>query len=186
MILETTEMRTPVGPVAIYAREGRLCGLEFADATDRRGGLHRTFERRWGAYRTTSAANPAGVVSRLAEYFAGTIDAIDAIDVDVAGTPFEQRVWAALRAIRAGTTRTYAQQAAIIGRPSAVRAVGTANGRNPIALVIPCHRVIATGGGLGGYGGGLDRKRWLLAHEARHAGSPELEFGEPVPLTARS
>ena len=106
---------------------------------------------------------------QLAEYFAGTRTAFD-LPLAPAGTPFQMAAWNALLAIPYGTTRSYAEQAAAIRRPTAVRAIGAANGRNPIAIVIPCHRVIAADGSLGGYAGGLEAKRHLLAHEARHAG----------------
>src|SRR5262249_16789773 len=144
--------------------------------------------RHFGASGTVRASDPASTVTALAAYFAGDLQALDRVPVDLRGTPFQLPAWAALREIPAATTPTYAQQAAAVGSPRAVRAVGSANGRNPVSLVIPCHRVVATGGGLGGYGGGLDRKRWLIAHEAAHArgskdvkgASPQLVLGVPV------
>jgi methylated-DNA-[protein]-cysteine S-methyltransferase len=99
--------------------------------------------------------------NQLDAYFAGGLREFD-LDLDPVGTPFERSVWDAVNAIPYGTTSTYRELAAAIGRPTAVRAVGTANGRNPLPIVIPCHRVIGTDGTLRGYGGGLDRKRWLL------------------------
>ena len=105
------------------------------------------------------------IAAALSAYFAGDLRAIDAVAVDPEGTPFQRRVWAALRTISAGTTWSYAELARAVGQPAATRAVGAANGRNPIALVLPCHRVIASDGTLGGYGGGLEMKRWLLRHE---------------------
>jgi methylated-DNA-[protein]-cysteine S-methyltransferase len=101
--------------------------------------------------------------------------ALDAIEVDTGGTPFQQRVWQELRRIPAGSTRSYSEVARAIGRPSAVRAVAAANGANPVSIVIPCHRVIGADGSLTGYGGGLHRKRWLLAHERRASPSKEGE-----------
>lgn len=98
-------------------------------------------------------------------YFAGDLAALDRLEVAPEGTAFQQQVWAALRKIPVGATTSYAQIARAIGRPTAVRAVGAANGRNPIALVVPCHRVIASDGTLCGYAGGLWRKQWLLQHE---------------------
>jgi methylated-DNA-[protein]-cysteine S-methyltransferase len=118
-----------------------------------------------GAQRDSS-----GVHDALAAYFAGDIDALDAIRVEPVGTVFKQLVWKALREVRAGETVSYGELAARVGAPGAARAVGTANATNPICLVIPCHRVVRTGGALGGYGFGVDRKRWLLAHEARPDG----------------
>ena len=101
----------------------------------------------------------------LAAYFAGAIASIDEVTVEVAGTPFQAAVWRVLRQIPAGQTITYRELAGRAGRPSAIRAAGAANGANPISIIVPCHRVIGTNGELTGYGGGIERKRWLLAHE---------------------
>ena len=113
-----------------------------------------------------SASNPAGAVTALAAYFGGDLAALDHLAVELRGTPFQQRVWERLRSVRAGTTATYGEIARSIGAPAAVRAVGAANGANPVALIVPCHRIIGSGGQLTGYGGGLGVKRWLLAHES--------------------
>lgn len=107
---------------------------------------------------------------QLAEYFAGARRAFE-LPLDLRGTPFQLRVWNALLRIPYGETRTYGQLAALAGHPGAARAVGAANGANPIAIIVPCHRVVASGGGLGGYGGGLDCKRFLLALESGSAAS---------------
>ncbi len=112
----------------------------------------------------------AGVRDKLAAYFAGDCDALDTIAVVPEGTLFKQLVWKALREVHAGETISYGELAARVGAPGAARAVGTANATNPICLIIPCHRVVRTGGALGGYGFGVDRKRWLLAHEAKPGG----------------
>jgi methylated-DNA-[protein]-cysteine S-methyltransferase len=136
------------------------------------------------------AREGASVVRRaLEEYLAGDLHAIDSLPVNARGTAFQQEVWAALRRIPAGATLSYSGLAAQLNRPEAVRAVGLANGSNPIAVVVPCHRVIGADGSLTGYGGGLERKRWLLEHEGvnlsrpstskrKHskAGSPQLSF----------
>ena len=114
-------------------------------------------------------AFPAAV-EQLREYFAGTRTTFD-VELEPAGTPFQQRVWTALREIPYGETTTYGELAAVLGRPTASRAVGHANGHNPISIIVPCHRVIGTSGSLTGYGGGLARKRFLLALEA---GTPAL------------
>src|SRR5439155_26921038 len=103
--------------------------------------------------------------TRLRRYLDGELHALDDIDVDLGGTPFQQRVWAALRKIPVGVTRSYGELARAIGKPAAVRAVGLANGKNPVSLVVPCHRVIGSDGKLVGYGGGIERKRWLPPHE---------------------
>jgi methylated-DNA-[protein]-cysteine S-methyltransferase len=109
--------------------------------------------------------NPHGLSETITRYFAGELDAIDRIPVETGGTPFQREVWRALREIPCGTTTSYGALAKRIERPAAVRAVGLANGANPVAVVVPCHRVIGSNGSLTGYGGGIERKRWLLDHE---------------------
>ena len=116
---------------------------------------------------TTSRGTPSEARRILERYFAGEVGALDGIEVDAQGTPFQKRVWAALREIPVGETRSYADVARAIGAPAAVRAVATANARNPVAIIVPCHRVIGSDGQLRGYGGGLPRKAWLLEHERR-------------------
>jgi methylated-DNA-[protein]-cysteine S-methyltransferase len=108
---------------------------------------------------------PAPIRDALDRYFAGDPAALERVDVAAAGTPFQRRVWAALRRIPAGQTASYRDIATALGNPMAVRAVGGANGANPVGIVVPCHRVITHDGLIGGYSGGLERKRWLLAHE---------------------
>jgi methylated-DNA-[protein]-cysteine S-methyltransferase len=116
------------------------------------------------------ASNPGGLSAALAAYFGGDLSAIERLPLgEAAGTPFQRSVWRALRAIPCGQRCSYGDLARAIGRPSAVRAVGMANGSNPICIVVPCHRVIGANGKLVGYGGGIERKRWLLAHEQRAA-----------------
>ena len=109
--------------------------------------------------------DPHDAADILRAYFDGDLEAIDALPVRPAGTEFQRAVWTALRAIPVGTTTTYGELAARLGNPKAVRAVGRANGTNPVAVVLPCHRVVGHDGRLTGYGGGLEAKRWLLAHE---------------------
>lgn len=171
MILDTAMIPTPIGPLVLFACDRALCGLDFAHRKDRVAALRRDLAARFGSFETRSRECPAGVRDRIDAYFAGDVSALDPVEVDVAGTPFQERVWRALRRIPAGRTRSYAEIAAGIDAPRAVRAVGSANARNPVSLVIPCHRVIASDGTLGGYGGGLERKRWLLEHEAAAVGS---------------
>jgi methylated-DNA-[protein]-cysteine S-methyltransferase len=162
MRLGLSTIPSPVGELTLAARDGRLCLLHFGgDVPD----VRRTLER-W--YRDTPIErdpDPAGAVTALAKYFGGDLTALDAIEIELNGTPFQRHVWEALRSVRAGTTCSYADLARTINAASAVRAVGAANGANPVALIVPCHRVIGTNGSLTGYGGGLDRKRWLLQHE---------------------
>jgi methylated-DNA-[protein]-cysteine S-methyltransferase len=108
---------------------------------------------------------PASIKSALSAYFKGDLDALKAIEWRIAGTPFQQKVWKALPKIPLGTTMSYGALAAKLDMPKAIRAVGHANGTNPISVVLPCHRLIGANGSLTGYGGGIERKRWLLEHE---------------------
>ena len=110
-------------------------------------------------------AAPTAIRRAISDYFLGDLCAIDSIPVTTGGTSFQREVWAALRTIQAGTTLSYRALARQLGRPKSVRAVGLANAANPVAIVVPCHRVIGTDGSLTGYGGGISRKRWLLTHE---------------------
>jgi len=162
MTLEIAEFHSPIGTIVLAVRDGTLAALVFAEGwPDRRARL----VKRFGDVDLRGAADPAGVSGRLAAYFAGDLGALDAIPVDPGGTPFQRRVWAALRTIPAGETVSYQTLARRIGAPTAVRAVGAANRTNPIGIVVPCHRVIGADGSLTGYGGGIERKRWLLTHE---------------------
>ncbi len=129
----------------------------------------------------TEASNPWGLTEAFARYFAGDLRAIEALPVCSAGTEFQRAVWSALREIPCGETWSYGELARRIGRPTAVRAVGLANGANPVAVVVPCHRVIGADRSLTGYGGGLHRKEWLLAHEARDASGSQLTLTTPRP-----
>jgi methylated-DNA-[protein]-cysteine S-methyltransferase len=167
--IETAETTTPIGRLHCAVRDGRLCALEFPERWPARLTWLR---RQLGPFATRMVVDPAGVVGRLGEYFAGRIDALEGVDVELLGTPFQLRVWTALRGIPAGRTRSYRELATAVCAPAAARAVGAANGANPIAIVVPCHRVIGADGSLTGYAGGVERKRWLLGHEkSRDAGS---------------
>jgi methylated-DNA-[protein]-cysteine S-methyltransferase len=152
---------TPIGDLTLLVRGNTLVALDLPPARALAAAcLGRRFPDE------PVEAGDAPMVRRpLEAYFGGDLAALDAIAVDAGGTPFQQAVWAALRRIPVGTTCSYAELARSIGAPAAVRAVGAANGANPIAIVIPCHRVVASSGALHGYGGGLARKEWLLAHE---------------------
>ena len=161
-MLGLSTMASPVGELTLAARDGRLCVLHFGgDGPD----VRRMLERWYRDIPIEHDPDPAGAATALAKYFGGDLTALDAIEVELNGTAFQRRVWEALRSVRAGTTRSYADLARAVNAASAVRAVGAANGANPVALVVPCHRVIGTNGSLTGYGGGLERKRWLLQHE---------------------
>lgn len=156
---------TPVGTVLLVTDgEGAVRALDFDDYEDR---MLRLLARHYGPVVLSPGASPAPVRAAIAAYFAGDRQALDGIAVRTGGTEFQRQVWAALRAIPAGETRSYGQLAAAIDRPKAVRAVGLANGSNPVGIIVPCHRVIGANGTLTGYAGGLERKKWLLAHEAR-------------------
>lgn len=160
------ELASPIGPVALAALEnGALAALEFSGTRELEPGL----KRRYGAYRVTAAVDPGGLATRLRAYFDGDLAAIRPIATETGGTPFQQSVWTLLKAIPCGATTTYGTLAQRLGKPGAQRAVGLANNRNPVSVVIPCHRVVGSDGSLVGYGGGLDRKRWLLAHEGASA-----------------
>jgi methylated-DNA-[protein]-cysteine S-methyltransferase len=156
---------TPIGGLLVAVDpEARLRILDFDDYDER---MRRLLRRQYGTdgVRLAEGRAPASVRDPIEAYFAGEITAIDAIPVKAAGTPFQREVWAALRTIPAGATMSYGALARQIGRPAAVRAVGLANGANPIGVVVPCHRVIGADASLTGYGGGIERKRWLLVHE---------------------
>ena len=165
LIFRLDRVPTPCGDMLVAIDEqGSVRALDW-DCFDVR--LHRDQLARHGAdaARIEPAAGITSVGRSLEAYLHGDLHAIDRIQVTADGTPFQQQVWAALRAIPAGTTVSYGTLAARIGRPSATRAVGMANNANPISVVVPCHRVIGADGSLTGYGGGLARKRWLLEHE---------------------
>ena len=136
--------------------------LDFADFEAR---MMRLLGRHSPGFSLTDGRAPETVRRAVEAYFAGDVRALDGVAVKTGGTDFQRSVWAALRAIPAGETRSYGQLAAAIGSPKAVRAAGLANGQNPVAVIVPCHRVIGANGTLTGYAGGLERKRWLLRHE---------------------
>lgn len=145
-----TIIETPIGPLHAVADDaGRLLALGFREPLQ-----------------DVSAPLPQRVVEQITEYFSGKRQAFD-LELAPRGTPFQLAVWNALLGIPYGDTISYAELARRIGKPAAVRAVGAANGANPIPVIIPCHRVIGSNGTLTGYGGGIERKQWLLAHEGR-------------------
>lgn len=158
---------TPIGELFIVAdHDGNLRATSW---TEHETQMHRMLRLHYreNGFRLEPARNPNGLTSAISSYFAGEFAAIDTLPVQTAGTPFQREVWRALRKIPCGTTVSYAEIAERIGRPTAVRAVGLANGSNPIGVVVPCHRVIGSSGSLTGYGGGIERKRWLLEHESK-------------------
>lgn len=168
-------MDSPVGRLALVAdEEGRLRALGWGESRDK---LEQQLRAASGLrdLALVDAVDPGGLATAMRAYFGGELAAIDAIPVETGGTEFQREVWRALREIPCGETWSYGDLARRIGKPAAVRAVGLANGANPVAIVVPCHRVIGADGTLTGYGGGLDRKRWLLAHE--RALRPQLTLG---------
>jgi methylated-DNA-[protein]-cysteine S-methyltransferase len=157
---------TPIGEMLIVAdREGNLRAVDWADHETR---MCRFLRLHYGenGFKLEAARNPNSLTHAISSYFRGDLTAIDILPVQTAGTPFQNEVWRALRNIACGTTVSYGKLAEQIGRPAAVRAVGLANGSNPVGVVVPCHRVIGANGSLTGYGGGIERKSWLLEHEA--------------------
>src|SRR6516225_1180044 len=177
----TMSMATPVTPKTLYKdclestigtlllihdREGHVRALDFHEFESR---MRRLLRLHYGAegndFAIEDRAAPTAIRRAISDYFLGDLCAINSIPVTTGGTSFQREVWAAIRTIQAGTTLSYGALARQLGRPKSVRAVGLANAANPVAIVVPCHRVIGTGGSLTGYGGGISRKRWLLTHE---------------------
>ena len=150
-------LETPIGELLLRGDGEALMALDFVDA--------RTLAATEADWRTDDAMF-AQARAQLRAYFAGELKEFE-LELAPRGTDFQLRVWDAVRAIPYGETSTYGVLAHQLGRPTAFRAVGAANGRNPISIIIPCHRVLGSDGGLTGYGGGVQRKEWLLAHEQR-------------------
>jgi len=158
-------IETPTGRMRIVSDDAH--NLRALDWDDHEPRMHDLLRRHYGAdaVQLREVSRPSAAARSLRAYFDGELDAINDLPTVTNGTAFQRTVWSALRRIPAGRTVSYRTLAAQIGRPKAVRAVGLANGANPIAIVVPCHRVIGADASLTGYGGGLHRKRWLLAHE---------------------
>jgi methylated-DNA-[protein]-cysteine S-methyltransferase len=169
-------IKTPLGSISLVTLGAKVCALDFEDYESR---MHKLLARYRGGYSLAQGRDAVGIGDRVRAYFDGDLRAIDVIEVDTGGTEFQQQCWQALRTIPAGKTASYAEQAKRIGRPQAMRAVGLANGSNPVAVIVPCHRVIGANGTLTGYGGGLWRKEWLLKHEgALQADFPAMSRGQ--------
>ena len=169
-IFSLERLMTPTGPMLIVSDDQqRLRAVEWHDHETR---MERLFRRHYGAnaIRLCETAQPSAARRALEAYFDGDLDALADLPTATNGTDFQRRVWDALRQIPVGQTISYGTLAVRIGQPTAMRAVGLANGANPIAIVVPCHRVIGANASLTGYGGGLERKRWLLAHESKRSG----------------
>ncbi|MER6423603.1 methylated-DNA--[protein]-cysteine S-methyltransferase [Streptomyces sp. NPDC001137] len=161
-----TVIDSPYGPLTLVADDGVLCGLYM---TEQR---HRPPEESFGARDETLFAEAE---EQLEAYFSGDLKEFT-LELHLNGTPFQRTVWDRLREIPYGETRSYGELAAALGNPSASRAVGLANGKNPIGIIVPCHRVVGANGSLTGYGGGLDRKRRLLDFEC---GTALFQLGHP-------
>jgi methylated-DNA-[protein]-cysteine S-methyltransferase len=157
----TSTIESPVGPLTMIARDGVLTNVSMHD---QRHVMPLPVEA------VTDDAWFKSVADQLDAYFTGQLVTFD-LEMELLGTPFQQSVWSQLCAIPYGETISYGELARRVGNPSASRAVGLANGRNPIAVIVPCHRVIGANGSLTGYGGGLDRKSWLLDHEMTYRDS---------------
>ena len=153
---------SPIGTIVIVVEGDKLCSLDFEDCTER---MMRLLRRRYAEVRLKHTTDPHGFSKRIRTYFEGDYESLTAIPVNTGGTPFQQQVWTALCGIPVGETLSYSRLAAGIGKPTAARAVGMMNSLNPVALVLPCHRVVGSDASLTGYAGGLERKRWLLRHE---------------------
>ena len=163
-LLEDT-IDTPLGPLWVICDEQfRLRAVEWDQHRDRMEQLLDIHYRTEG-YQRITAKNPGGLSDKLSEYFAGNLSIIDTLETATAGTPFQREVWQALRTIPCGQVMHYGLLAEQLGRAGAARAVGAANGANPVSIVVPCHRVIGRNGTMTGYAGGVQRKEWLLRHE---------------------
>ncbi len=159
-MLTTATLNSPLGPITLVLKGDTVVICEFADREARVARQLATF---FPGETPVESPVPAGIASAFDAYFGGDRDALNGLKSEPLGTPYEQRVWEALKDIPAGNTASYGEMAKALG--SSARAIGRANGRNPVALIHPCHRVIGADGSLTGYAGGLERKEWLLKHE---------------------
>ena len=156
-------IESPIGTILlVHDADGRLRALDFEDFEPR---MRQLLRLHYGEVALAASPAPKPVTVALEAYFGGDHAALDSVATETAGTPFQRSVWAALRTIPPGRTTSYGALASQLGRPAASRAVGMANGANPVSIVVPCHRVIGADRALTGFGGGLHRKRWLLEHE---------------------
>ena len=174
--LKSDRYNSPVGEILILADGDQLCYLDFADNDSR---LQKLLTTRYGEFSITPEANLLNLRARLDGYFAGQWDAFDRLELHTDGTDFQRAVWHGLTKIPAGKAISYHQLADSINKPAAIRAAASANARNPISIIIPCHRVIGADGSLRGYAGGVERKSWLLAHEG-------VKLGQGTPAKQRA
>jgi methylated-DNA-[protein]-cysteine S-methyltransferase len=167
VILSIDYLETPIGLILIAADSSSLCSLTFFNPKTTTISIHiaKTFPTELRSAELRLFKDPLGITSRLNAWFKGELTATDTIPVNLCGTEFRLLVWSTLSTIQAGTTITYSELATRIGQPWTVRAVGKALNRNPVCIVVPCHRVISANGSLAGYSWGYVRKRWLIEHE---------------------
>ena len=156
------EIPSAIGTIVIISDGTALCALDFESCKER---TQQLLEKRFGKFTLIRQPNINGFSDLIRAYLEGDVTSLEQIPVNTGGTDFQRQVWATLRTIPAGKVMSYGEVAQKIGRPTASRAVGMANSQNPVALVLPCHRVIGSNSKLTGYAGGLDRKEWLLKHE---------------------
>ena len=165
--LQIDRYTCPLGEIVLVADQNKLCFVDFADNENR---MQKLLAARYGEFSFESKPNLLKLRRRFARYFGGDMHAFSAAEFNIGnlltfGTEFQRTVWQNLSTIPTGQTISYQQLSVKIGRPNAVRAVASANANNPIAIIIPCHRVIGKNGNLRGYAGGIDRKKWLIDHE---------------------
>ncbi len=168
ILLDHDRIASPIGDILIASSDEGICALDYSGYEDR---MENLLTRRFGAFEFRRGSDPHQLKPRLFEYFDGKLDAFEGVPVRTGGTAFQEQIWSALRTIPPGETRTYGQLATLLGRPQAARAVGHANSLNPVAIIVPCHRVIGSSSALTGYAGGLERKEWLLRHESSAIGA---------------
>ena len=167
MLLHYDEFASPIGRILFASDGAAVCALDFEDYRER---MRRLLGKRFARLVFQRHSDPQNLEQRLRAYFDGDAFALESVPVKTGGSTFQEQVWKMLRTIPAGETWTYGQLANRIGRPQAARAVGHANSLNPVAIILPCHRVIGASSSLTGYAGGLERKRWLLEHERTTVG----------------
>lgn len=163
MRLLQNKIPSPIGEMLLITDEQET--VRALDFDGYQPHLHQLLQRHYGDYSLTDAAHDSDIARRLQRYFSGDLGALEDIRVATNGSPFQQQVWSALRKIPPGQVLSYSDLAAQLGQPKAARTVGGANATNPIAIIVPCHRIIAKNGNLTGFAWGLERKRWLLTHE---------------------
>ena len=179
VMLEREDCETPFGVVSLVARGEQLCHVAFPSCRQKAAGW---LQRRFGTVTYRPGGMAAAAARALGDYLNGRLDALERIPLDPGGSPFQRQIWEAVRRIPPGHTMAYSEIARCLDNPGAVRAVGRANGDNPIPLFIPCHRVIGVQGRLTGFGGGLETKRWLLAHEGVRPAPQPSKPGAMLPF----